>query len=69
MKENDFKIMSPKEAWKIYNKNKMETDKKIYILQLTHYDGKVTHRKVVTNDIATIMRDIVKTRKYASVKH
>ena len=47
----------------------METDKRIYIIQLTHFDGKVTNKKVVTNDINGVMKDLIKTREYASVKH
>ena len=46
----------------------METDKRIYILQLTNNNGKVTNQKVITNVITDVMLGLIKTREYVKVK-
>ena len=46
----------------------METDKRIYILQLTNNNGKVTNQKVITNIITDVMLSLIRTRKYIKVK-
>lgn len=46
----------------------METDKRIYILQLTNNNGKVTNQKVITNVITDVMLGLIRTREYVKVK-
>ena len=46
----------------------METDKRIYILQLTNNNGKVTNQKVITNSITDVMLSLIRTREYVKVK-
>jgi len=46
----------------------METDKKIYILQLTNNNGKITNQKVITNVITDVMLGLIRTREYVKVK-
>lgn len=46
----------------------METNKRIYILQLTNNNGKVTNQKVITNVITDVMLGLIRTREYVKVK-
>ena len=46
----------------------MDTDKRIYILQLTNNNGKVTNQKVITNVITDVMLGLIRTREYVKVK-
>ena len=46
----------------------MKTDKRIYILQLTNNDGKITNQKVITNSITDVMLSLIRTREYVKVK-
>ena len=46
----------------------METDKRIYILQLTNNNGKVINQKVITNVITDVMLGLIRTREYVKVK-
>mgnify|MGYP003137405712 CR=1 FL=1 len=46
----------------------MKTDKRIYILQLTNNNGKVTNQKVITNVITDVMLGLIRTREYVKVK-
>tara|TARA_Y100000310_G_scaffold58803_1_gene54127 strand:- start:969 stop:1112 length:144 start_codon:yes stop_codon:yes gene_type:complete len=46
----------------------MKTDKRIYIIQLTNNDGKITNQKVITNNITDVMLGLIRTREYVKVK-
>ena len=46
----------------------METDKRIYILQLTNNDGKITNQRVITNNVTDVMLSLIRTREYVKVK-